>query len=381
MLLMLVLQATSIGGFAHAMTALAPVDGTDAARWTEVLEHARDDSFLAVLAIGAAVGTLILGASPERRVAGTAVLVLLSVGDTLYAAQPFLRTAPHAAFEPLAPLVPGIRRATGPEGRLLPTPETLQPNVGASYDLASATGYTIFLDDRYARYLRRALRLPLDTFTTLAPWEGTEPLLRHLGVKLVLTTERFGLPDGTAHLAIGDVHLLGGMGSLRVLALDAPVPRAALVHAVAVVPDEVSTYERMEDPSFDLRNTALLESAPTFPVEVPRAGAPEEAKITVYEPNTVALHVEAAAAGVVVLSDVYEPGWTAVVDGAAAPVFPANRVMRAIPVRAGSHDVVMRYTPPGFKAGVWLSVMGMLGVLGVGGWEVRRARRGGDADP
>jgi hypothetical protein len=170
------------------------------------------------------------------------------------------------------------------------------------------------------------------------------------------------------------------MGSLHVLALDAPVPRAVLVHAVEVVPDEVSTYARMEAPSFDIRKLALLESAPTFAVEGAGAAAVEDVKIARYEPNTVALHVDATSAGVVVLSDVYEPGWTAEVDGAEVPVVPANRVMRAVPVGAGSHEVVMRYAPPGFRVGVWLSVMGVLGVLGVAGWEMRRGRGGDDPE-
>jgi hypothetical protein len=373
-LLALALQVTSVDAFARTMAFLAPVRSVDPARWAVVLEHARDDAFLAVLALGAAAGTLLLGAPPQRRVAGMAVLVALALGDTMHAAQPFLATRPHAAFEPFAPLVAGLRKAMGPEGRLLPTPELFQPNAGAPYDLATATGYTIFLDDRYARFAKRALGVAPDAFATVVQADGSEPLFRHLGIRLVLTTARAVGPDGHGHLAIGDAHLLGGMGKLQVLALDAPVPRAVVVHSAEVVADEARAYVRMEDPSFRIEQTVLLESTASFPVEVPVAPAQEEARVTSYEPNEVTLRVEAAASGVVVLSDVYEPGWTATVDGVEAAMVPANRVMRAVPVAAGRHAVIMRYRPPGFVAGAWLSLLGLAIVLALAGVDRRRPR-------
>ena len=65
-------------------------------------------------------------------------------------------------------------------------------------------------------------------------------------------------------------------------------------------------------------------------VEASRNG--EEAQVTSYEPNEVTLRVEAAASGVVVLSDVFEPGWTAEVDGIPAALVPARRALTVDPM-------------------------------------------------
>jgi hypothetical protein len=257
----------------------------------------------------------------------------------------------------------------------MPTPELGSPNLGAPYDLASPTGYSIFLDDRYARYMNRAAGRPLDAFATVVQPDGASPLLRHLGIDLVLTGAPLAGPDRRAHLGMGDYHLVGGMPRVQVLAADTPVPRVALVHAVVEARDELDAYARMEEASFDLRSTALVEApAGTFDVKTPPPSAHEEARITTYEPNVVGVHVDAAAPGLVVLSDVYEEGWTALVDGARGVVVPVNRIMRGVPVGAGSHEVVMRYRPPGLTTGAWLSGAGLLAVVAmtIGAWRRRR---------
>jgi hypothetical protein len=49
--------------------------------------------------------------------------------------------------------------------------------------------------------------------------------------------------------------------------------------------------------------------------------------------------------GILVISDVLAPGWSATVDGREAPIVRADYAFRAVPVPAGEHDVVMRYLP------------------------------------
>jgi uncharacterized membrane protein YfhO len=48
--------------------------------------------------------------------------------------------------------------------------------------------------------------------------------------------------------------------------------------------------------------------------------------------------------------------------------------MRAVPVAAGRHAVIMRYRPPGFVAGAWLSLLGLAIVLALAGVDRRRPR-------
>ena len=51
-----------------------------------------------------------------------------------------------------------------------------------------------------------------------------------------------------------------------------------------------------------------------------------------------------------------DKGWTCYVDGVKTPVYSMFDAMCAVNVSAGEHEIEMRYSPPGFKAGVAVSV-------------------------
>lgn len=67
--------------------------------------------------------------------------------------------------------------------------------------------------------------------------------------------------------------------------------------------------------------------------------------ITKCEPNEQAYEVNSANGGVVVLSEIYYPGWTAKVDGEPVEVGRVNYVLRAISVKPGKHKVEMEFRP------------------------------------
>ena len=69
--------------------------------------------------------------------------------------------------------------------------------------------------------------------------------------------------------------------------------------------------------------------------------------------------------GFVHVLESFDPGWTATVDGRAAPVLPANGFEMAVPVGAGSHAVRFRYETPGRGTGVWLSLASLLALAGL----------------
>ncbi len=76
-------------------------------------------------------------------------------------------------------------------------------------------------------------------------------------------------------------------------------------------------------------------------------GSPAEARTAIILRDTgseLAIHVTGAG-GYLVLNDALVPGWSATVDGRAAPIVRADYAFRAVPVPAGDHDVMMRYSP------------------------------------
>ena len=74
-----------------------------------------------------------------------------------------------------------------------------------------------------------------------------------------------------------------------------------------------------------------------------------------------------------VIAENHVPGWSATVDGRSAGILRANGMHMAIEVpRSGTHDVEIRYRPPGMLAGAWISAA----VAGFCLLTAFRARRG-----
>lgn len=68
-------------------------------------------------------------------------------------------------------------------------------------------------------------------------------------------------------------------------------------------------------------------------------------RIASWKPGRIEIDVDTAVAGVVVLNDIYYPGWIAEIDGEAVPVLRADVLFRAVEVPAGRHRVVFRFAP------------------------------------
>jgi len=98
--------------------------------------------------------------------------------------------------------------------------------------------------------------------------------------------------------------------------------------------------------------------------------------VTVRRPSPVRTELEVTLdrPGLVILADVYYPGWTLTIDGHPAPILRANRLMRGAAIEAGPHTLVYEYRPRSFEVGKALSLAGMVALLGVAAWASRGRR-------
>ena len=93
------------------------------------------------------------------------------------------------------------------------------------------------------------------------------------------------------------------------------------------------------------------------------AGPPGSVSITSFRPNRLKLHAELKRPAFVVLSEVFYPGWEAVVDERPAPLLRANYILRAIPVPAGTHAIDVRFRSRTFQWGLVVSLLALAGVV------------------
>jgi uncharacterized membrane protein YfhO len=75
-----------------------------------------------------------------------------------------------------------------------------------------------------------------------------------------------------------------------------------------------------------------------------------------------------------VVSDVYYPGWTATIDDQPTQVYPANFAFRAVLVPPGEHRVAFTFEPATWRAGSIISVLTVIGLIGLSviAWRRRR---------
>ena len=73
-----------------------------------------------------------------------------------------------------------------------------------------------------------------------------------------------------------------------------------------------------------------------------------QASITTEKPNLVFFSVP------------YEDGWSATVNGEEVPVEKVDTGFMAVPVEAGESDIVFTYETPGLRAGLWISLGGVI---------------------
>ena len=84
---------------------------------------------------------------------------------------------------------------------------------------------------------------------------------------------------------------------------------------------------------------------------------PGTVAVTSFAPNRIKLAASLTRPAFVVLSEVYYPGWEATVDGRPAPLVNGDYILRAVPVSAGRHEVVLRFRSRPFQLGLTISLM------------------------
>lgn len=94
------------------------------------------------------------------------------------------------------------------------------------------------------------------------------------------------------------------------------------------------------------------------------------AQVLEYTSNRMQFAVDAPAAGWLIVSEFWYPGWTATVNGAATEIELVNGALRAVAVPAGQSTVTLAYWPASFTWGLVAAAVGLI-LLAVLIWALR----------
>jgi hypothetical protein len=152
------------------------------------------------------------------------------------------------------------------------------------------------------------------------------------------------------------------------------LPRAFLPRQVQSAPDHEAAWTAIHAPGFDPRTTAVVEggSAPSGSGEVSdiRSG-----------PNRLSMRVSADGPALVVVSQIWYPGWKIFIDGQpqGAPL-RVNYLFQGVPAPAGTHQVELRFEPVLWRVGWALAGAAALGMIAAAVWLRIASQRSGRAD-
>lgn len=88
--------------------------------------------------------------------------------------------------------------------------------------------------------------------------------------------------------------------------------------------------------------------------------ADEQLNITEFKDSKIKGTITAKDDGVLYLSMPYEKGWHVYVDGKEVPTCRVMQAMLGAKIKAGKHDIVLRYYPEGFITGLIISIASLL---------------------
>lgn len=155
------------------------------------------------------------------------------------------------------------------------------------------------------------------------------------------------------------------------------LPKAWLVASALVVQDKNRSLGVINNPAFDPRRIAVVESQPELPmlpINLSAYGVSGEVALKRYENNEIELVAKPTANSLLLLGEKYYKGWRAFVDGAEVTVHPVNHVLRGVYLKPGTHKVEFRFDPLPFKIGKYLTLASfvLFAAMLVREWMLRR---------
>ena len=214
--------------------------------------------------------------------------------------------------------------------------------------------------------------LPRDGGTGPGPWQVRVRVTAAAG-ELTFGVAEPGRPAVTLVRPADDGLRVISTDGATVYVRDRALPRIRWAGRSTVEPDPDARVDLLASGELP-PDTVVLDAPPTEP----GAAAPAEVTITEDSGDVVAATVDAAGPGFLVVADTLQDGWVVEVDGASAPLLDADHAFVAVPVGEGTHEVVLRYTPPGWRTGWTVTGLAVLALVGLMVWDRRRSRQADD---
>jgi len=240
--------------------------------------------------------------------------------------------------------------------RILSIPPTFWPNYSAIYGLFDVGGYDFPVFQRYAE-----LYVAQGGQGYRQVWSPDWPLVDWMNIKYIITPEKI-IQD--------NLELFVNRETYKVYRNRNVLPRAYMVYDIEVIEDSQVALQELTGGAFDFRHQAIIETDLPFDqvvIEPPDFQSADfnTVRFIKFENDRVIVDVSTETPGMLVMSDVYAPGWMVRVDGKDSKLYRTNYAFRGVFLSEGDHIVSFTYRPRDFQIGILLSIVGVA-IIGLG---------------
>ena len=181
-----------------------------------------------------------------------------------------------------------------------------------------------------------------------APNQANPNLLNLASAKFILLPSGQQLPPD--YLGGKPVVEAANFGPVHAVRNDNALPRVFLACQYRVFEDPNMLADTVLNGPNDFQSTVYLEREPG--IDLPAALDPtDSAWISSYDPNAVTIDLKSSDNALLVLTDNFYDSWHVEIDGQPGEILRAYGTFRAVPIHAGSKQVVFRYASTRYKTG------------------------------
>ena len=135
--------------------------------------------------------------------------------------------------------------------------------------------------------------------------------------------------------------------------------RAWLAHETLVERDSRKIFDLLDSASVDFHHVAIV-TAPVALTPAPPEGSGERASVRRLSNTRLDIEVQARGEALLIVSELFYPGWQARVNGKPSPIVKVDGALRGIVVPSGESRVELHYAPASFYSGLALSITSFL---------------------
>jgi hypothetical protein len=310
-----------------------------------------------------AIGVLVFWPKQRSRWFAQAICLGWAAGDLLWFGLGYNPAIPHDRYYPRTAAIEWLQQNASAV-RIFGWGSALMPNTANVFDLSDVRGSDFMSLRRYEELITdKAGDFSFYSFASSFPQS-----FRLLNAKYVLSAGALPLNS--------DLFDLVYSREISIYRFKACLERALVVFDYQVEREPTSVLARVRSLNFDPRQAILLEEEPQL-TSVSRksvtaeVGGTASASITSYEADEVKIAASLPRPGFLLLLDTYFPGWTALVNNRATPIYQADYNFRAVSLPAGPSTIRFTYRPRSFQAGLALASASFLALVVVWFWRGR----------